>query len=131
MDIAQLSRIVFKDKHTFNTIDDLEKERLSFQFNRIMARNLVIHADALNKKCIPKSKIIDTWFMYSKNTTKTPDWFYVNWSKLRKEKEKTFNENIDQIDKYILSFYNDADLDLNEEPQKNIVEVIKKKKKKA
>ncbi len=136
MELNQLSRIVFKDKHSYDSIDPIEKEKLFFIFNRMFARGVPLISDAINKKGIDKSLAMDVLFNYSKKTTAIPTWFVVNWSKIKTIKSDSLLKIYSDTDKYILSFYKDA---LDEERERVLslkeddIQIIKKKgrKKKA
>ncbi len=137
MELNHISRILFQDKDNYKHIDPIEKERLFFIFNRMIARGIPNTAEALNRKGIDKSLSMDVWFNYTKNTTKIPTWFSPNWSKLKKNKEESILKNYDDMDKWILSHYPEA---IEEEKKRvafekeDVIEVIKtkgsKKKKK-
>lgn len=136
MELNQLSRIVFKDKHSYDSIDPIEKEKLFFIFNRMFARGVPLISDAINKKGIDKSLAMDVLFNYSKKTTAIPTWFVVNWAKIKTIKTDSLLKIYSDTDKYILSFYKDA---LDEERERVLslkeddIQIIKKKgrKKKA
>ena len=136
MELNQLSRIVFKDKHSYDSIDPIEKEKLFFIFNRMFARGVPLISDAINKKGIDKSLAMDILFNYSKKTTAIPTWFVVNWAKIKTIKTDSLLKIYSDTDKYILSFYKDA---LDEERERVLslkeddIQIIKKKgrKKKA
>ena len=70
-----------KDKHKVN---DEDKEKFFFIFNRYFSKKYPQKAQLLNLKTIDKATAMDLWFHFMK-TQPYPDWF---WSKSpKKEKE--------------------------------------------
>lgn len=125
MELNQISRIIFQDKNNYKHIDDKEKERLFFIFNQLISRGIPKNADNLNKKGILKDLALDVWFDFSNKTTKVPDWFFPNWSKIKMKSKLRIDEKYDDVDKWILSHYENIIVDKPEE----IIEVKKLKKK--
>ena len=133
MELDQISRIIFQDKNSYQHIDNKEKDKLFFIFNRLFSRGVPNVADLLNRKGIDKSMALDILFEYNKKTTRVPAWFKPNWSKLKTVKSDPILQKFSDTDKFILSHYTDAieQEKINIESKKlTIIEVIKKKKKK-
>jgi hypothetical protein len=134
MEFNQLVRIIFQSKDNYEHINPEEKEKLFFIFNRTITRGNPLIADALNRKGIDKSLATDVWFNYAKNTTRPPDWFTPNWSKLKKDKENSLLKKYDSIDRKILSFYPEALEEerkrIEKEKEESIIVIKNKKNKK-
>jgi hypothetical protein len=46
MNINQLTRIIFRDSHSYKTIDDKTKSSMFFILNRVMARKFPLNANS-------------------------------------------------------------------------------------
>lgn len=108
MDTVQFSRAVFKDRHVYKTLDDSEKEKAFFMFNRAYLRGVPILSDALNRKGIDTLLAMDVLFEYNKKHTNTPPWFSINWSKMKSIKSDSVLKKYSSIDRFLLSFYKDV-----------------------
>lgn len=104
MNINQLTRIVFRDKQSYKTIDDKTKSSMFFLFNRVMARKFASNASTLNINNIDTSLALDVWFdAVSPRFTDIPKEINVPWNKLKKD--NSVLNGFSEIDKYLLSFY--------------------------
>lgn len=130
MEFNQITRIIFQNKKSYDTISPDEKEKLFFIFNRTIARGLPIASEFLNNKNIDTALAMDIWFNNAKNITKIPEWFSPNWTKLKKNKEESLLKKYDAMDKVLLSYYPDAieaEKQKKETEKEDIIQTIKKK----
>ena len=118
-DFSIVVNSIFNNKKLYNNIDDNEKEKFFFIFNRYMARAHPYNAEALNKNGIDTLLALDIWNRFSEKTTQIPKWFYPSI----KKKELSDNSNIDKL---ILQYYPE-ELIVKEEEKNNILKKIKNK----
>lgn len=104
MELSGLIRILFTDKTKWENINPEEKEKIFFIFNRIYARQYPIQASALNGKQMDKYLAFEIIFNFFKSTIKQPNWFYVDWSKMKRT--NSLLTSYDYYDRKILNqFY--------------------------
>ena len=103
MELSGLIRILFTDKTKWENINPEEKEKIFFIFNRIYARQYPIQASALNGKQMDKCLAFEIIFNFFKSTIKQPNWFYVDWSKMKRT--NSLLTSYDYYDRKILNQY--------------------------
>lgn len=119
MNINQLTRIIFRDSKSYNTIDDKTKSSMFFILNRVLARRFPLNANTLNYNGIDTASASDVWFeALSPRYSDVPSEFIVPWHKLKKTTESSVLKEFSDRDKEILSLYPE----LIEEAKKQEVE---------
>lgn len=76
MDFKTIVNILFQSKHDWNQVSDSDKEINFFIVNRFLSKKYPKRAQKLNKKNIDKATAMDLWFLFLKNETRTPFWFW-------------------------------------------------------
>lgn len=127
MDLSNFVKIIFKDKKNYQNLDDKDKEKFFFIFNRMMARATPVNADALNKRGIDLSLASDIWFDYCQSLIDTPNWF---WSRAKKNKEEKIDilEGLTDQEKRILKTHYTEDIKKEEEKLNTDTITVKKVK---
>jgi hypothetical protein len=106
MNISQLTRIIFRDSHSYKTVNDKDKSGMFFILNRIMARKHPLNANTLNYNGIDTASATDVWFeTLSPRYRDVPKEFNVPWGKLKKKGESSVLKGFSDKDKQILALY--------------------------
>jgi hypothetical protein len=82
--ILEISKIMFKDRHKWNTVTDKEKQLSFFIYNRYFSKRYHSLAQLLNSKEMDYALGMDLIYHYLKDKP-YPNWF---WSKSDKTKDK-------------------------------------------
>ena len=76
-DLSTLIRYFFQYKSAYAQVEDADKERFLFVFNRALACGFPLRAEKLNGRGIEKATALDVWFNSLQNLRTTPSWFTV------------------------------------------------------
>jgi len=92
MDFKNITDIIFSKKTLWNTVTDEDKESLFFIFNRFMSKKYPIQANSFNHKFIDKALAMDIWFLFLRNETRVPFWFWKGATKKKDPSIKGWQE---------------------------------------
>lgn len=106
MTVAQFTRIFFRDTKSYKLIDEKEKEKMFFMFNRMIARLYPINANRLNYNGIDTGLALDVWFhALSPRFTDIPNRLQPNWATLKKSGSNSLLNKFSETDRKILELY--------------------------
>ena len=138
MTVTQFIRILFRDSKSYKNINEKDKSKMFFMFNRIISRLYPPNANALNYNGIDTSLACDVWFeTLSPRFRDIPNQLSPNWNKLKKKSDSNILNGFSDTDKKILLEYEDLikEAEVLEKERKKIekegtIKVTKKRQRK-
>lgn len=128
-DLTTLVKCMFRNKRDYAHLEDEDKVKLFFKFNRYAARRYANNAHFFNRKGIDRAAAMDQWFDFFRDVLYTPDWFYPKNTK----KVEPVIDGLDERDVAILTYGFKNELEsymIHCVELKEPITTIKKKKKK-
>lgn len=101
MDFMQIVDSIFQNKRNYQTATDEDKINNFFIVNRKFSLGKLQISQFFNHKFIDKASAMDLWFLYFRQLSKTPGWY---WTKNPNKKEDKI-KGISKADKEMLMEY--------------------------
>lgn len=89
-ELIDIANAMFRDKHNWKNIEDEDKEKFFFIFNRYFSKKYPGRSQLLNNKTIDKVTALNLWYYFNLDKS-YPKWF---WSK----SPKSVSSDIDEKD---------------------------------
>ena len=82
-ELIDVANAMFRDRNKWNQINDVDKEKFFFIFNRYFSKKYPTKSYLLNMKSVDKVSSMDLWFHFMKDKP-YPNWFWSKSPKLSK-----------------------------------------------
>lgn len=105
-ELIDVANALFTNKNHWKNIDDFDKERFFFIFNRYFSKKYPEKSQLLNLKNIDKVSAFDLWYYFMLDKP-YPKWF---WSKGEKNSDTEYTDNDYKI---LLTHLRIKDIDLD------------------
>lgn len=87
-ELIDVANSMFRDKHNWKYVSDIQKEKFFFIFNRYFSKKYPGRSQLLNNKTIDKVTALNLWYYFNLDKS-YPKWF---WSKCPKSTSSDIDE---------------------------------------